>query len=223
MPSPRRSAIVAVLVLLAGLAFAGCGRAQPGTAAYVGDVRITERRVDGLVEEIKRFAEGRDTTGARRAMVSILVMRELVLRAAAERSIPAPEPDLAGTARNLGLPADAEVVRLQAELVAVGRALIMLAEPVQPTDEDFREIYDSIRTDPDFDQANTYEEIAEDLRANPALPKSLGARKILVEQAKKDGLEVNPRYRPLVRYLEAGVPLVMSEGIGVRDQVHVNS
>ena len=49
MPPIRRFAIIAVLLLAGGLALAGCGKAQPGTAAYVGDTRYTERHVDDLV------------------------------------------------------------------------------------------------------------------------------------------------------------------------------
>ena len=80
MPSPRRSVIVAVLVLLAGLGFAGCGRAQPGVAFYIGDTRYTEKQIDEIVDEIAAAVPGvdvdtvlvDDVRGAREATATLL-------------------------------------------------------------------------------------------------------------------------------------------------------
>lgn len=219
MPSPRRSTIFAVLVLLAGLAFAGCGRAQPGTAAYVGDLRITEKRVDALVGEVRESAPDRTPTGIRGLVVSTLVLSELAERAAEENSIEVPEPSYEDVARSTGLPADSDLVRAIAELDAAGGALINKATPVQATDKDLRAIYDGLVSSQSIPNSTTFEEAAQQIRSNTSLPGVLGARALLLEQAEKIGLDVNPRYRPLTATIGAvGVPMVLAEGIGVRDQ-----
>lgn len=219
MPSPRRSAIFAVLVLLAGLAFAGCGRAQPGTAAYVGDVRITEERIDGMVDEVRRSAPNRTPTGIRILVVSTLVLSELAEKAAAGNSIQVPEPAYDDVARSTGLPADSDLVRAIAKLDAAGGALIVKATPVQATEEDLREIYDGLIRSQSIPDTTTFEDAAQTIRSNSGLPGVLGARQLLLQQAEKIGLDVNPRYRPLTATIGAvGVPMVLAEGIGVRDQ-----
>jgi hypothetical protein len=220
MPSPRRSTIFAVLVLVAGLAFAGCGRAQPGTAAYVGDVRITEKRIDGMVEEVRRSAPNRNPAGLRGLVVSTLVLSELAEKAAKANSIDVPAPAYDEVARSTGLPADSDLARAIAELDAAGGALIQKSTPVQPTERDLRDIYEGLITSQSIPDTTTFEDAKQQLSANSSLPGVLGARALLLEQAKKIGLEVNPRYRPLTASIgSVGVPMVLAEGIGVSDQL----
>ncbi len=219
MPSPRRSTIFAVLVLLAGLAFAGCGRSQPGTAAYVGAVRITEERIDGMVDEVRRSAPDRTPAGIRGLVVSTLVLSELAARAAEENSITVPAPSYEEVARSTGLPADSDLVRAIAELDAAGGALIVNATPVQATEKDLREIYDGLINNQSIPDTTTFEEASQQIRANASLPGVLGARALLLKHAGKIGLDVNPRYRPLTATIgTVGVPMVLAGGIGVRDQ-----
>jgi hypothetical protein len=219
MPSPRRSAVFAVLVLLAGLVFAGCGRAQPGTAAYVGTFRITEKHIDAMVDEVRRSAPNRTPDGIRILVVSTLVLSELAEKAARENSIQVPSPAYDEVARSTGLPADSDLVRAIAELDAAGGALIEKATPVQPTDRDVRAIYDGLMSSQSIPDSTTFEDAAQQIRSNASLPGVLGARELLLEQAEKIGLDVNPRYRPLTASIGTiGVPMVLADGIGVRDR-----
>jgi hypothetical protein len=208
-----------VLVLLAGLAFAGCGRAQPGTAAYVGDVRITEKRIDGMIDEVRRSAPNRTPTGIRVVVVSTLVLSVLAEAAAKENSIQVPAPAYEEVARSTGLPVDSDLVRAIAQLDAAGTALIEKATPVQATEEDLRDIYDGLIASQTIPDTTTFEEAAQQIRSQASLPAVLGARALLLEQAEKIGLDVNPRYRPLTASIgTVGVPLVLAEGIVVRDR-----
>lgn len=219
MPSPRRSAMVAVLVLLAGFAFAACGRAQPGTAVYIGGTRYTENRIDDLVGPVQRATPERNTGSLRILAVTTLVLGHLSKRAADEMSLPVPPADFAGTAQEWRLPEDSDLNHAIAEFNAVAGVLVRSVKPVSPTDKDLREIFDALSNAGQLQEGDTYEEVAASMKGDALLPQVLGLRNVLREQAEKVGVEVNPRYRPLVTTFGGGVPVVLAEGIGVVDQV----
>jgi hypothetical protein len=210
MPRTRRFALVAALALLGALAMAGCGRSQPGTAAYVGDTRYTERQIDTIAGELRGSPAARDVGSPRTTAVGWLVLSDLARRAAAERSLEIPPADYAGYARQLDLPADAAAVKAVAEWVAVRDLIAERAEPVTPTDADIREAYNALRAEPGAEQL-TYEEVADRLRQDPNLPVMVAVRNMLRDAAGRHRLVVNPRYRPLVT--EVGwLPLVLAGG-----------
>jgi hypothetical protein len=218
MPPIRRFAIIAVLLLAGGLALAGCGKAQPGTAAYVGDTRYTERHVDDIVAEVNRSIPTTRPERPRQLVVSILVLLDLTRRVADERSLEIRPPDYVGYSRGLGLPVGSEWVRLRAEFVAAGAALLRGVQPVVPTDADLRDIYEAWRIDPGLQPGVTYEEVAEELRTNTSLPPLVGIRNVLRDQAAKVGLVVSPRYRPLIANIGDSalpMPLVLGGSTGV--------
>jgi hypothetical protein len=214
MPTPRRSVLVVVLVLMAGLGFAGCGRAQPGVAFYIGDTRYTEKQIDEMVDEIRSAVPGVDVGDVRDNAVNALVVRDLARRAAEAKSVDVPAPDYAGTAQRVRLPENAELTRALAESSAAASALVNVANPVQATDKDLRGIYEVLLEAAGDQQLKPYDEVAALLRADAFLPKVLGVRDVLVEQAKKVGVEVNPRYLPLTASL-GEVPVPLTDGIGV--------
>jgi hypothetical protein len=214
MPPIRRFAIFAVLVLAGGLALAGCGNTQPGTAAYVGDTRYTERQVDEIMDEISRSIAGTRPARPRELIVSLQVLIDLSRRVADERSLAIPPADYDAYARGLGLPVEARWVRLRAEFNAVASAMLRGVSPVTPTEADLREIYDALVIEPGLEPGTTYEQVAEILRTNVGLPSVLGIRNVLREQAAKVGVVVNPRYRPLIANLGDGdlpMPIVLGE------------
>jgi hypothetical protein len=222
MPRTRRSALVAVLALAGGLALTGCGRAQPGTAAYVGETRYTERQIDTIVDEIRSSASGNQLPNPRATVVGWLVMADLGRRAAEERSITIPASDYDLLAEQTGLPSDSATVRAVADWAAVYNAIArrvttdQQAGPVTPSDEDLREIYEVLHADPRLEDL-TFEEVAAQLRQIPEVAISVAVRNALREAAAKHRLVVNPRYRPLVANLPlAGelnnLPLVLAVG-----------
>jgi hypothetical protein len=213
MPRIRRFAIVAVLALAAGSALVGCGNNQPGTAAYVGGTRYTERHVDHLIDEIGKSNPETRPARARETLVSYLVLGDLARRVASDRSLTAPPADYASFARGLGLPADSPLVRMRAEFSAVAVALTGGVDPVNPTDADLRQLYNEIRLDPNQPEDLSYEEVAESLRTNASLPAVLGIRNALREKAAAVGVEVNPRYQPLTANLgNTELPLILIVG-----------
>jgi hypothetical protein len=214
MPSPRRSVLVAVLLLMAGLAFAGCGRAQPGVAFYIGDTRYTEKQLDEIVDEIRSERPAVAASDVREVVVNGLVLRDLGQRVAKEKSVPVPPADYTGMAQRLGLSENVKLVRVIAESTAATNALIQVAELVPATDKDLRDIYEVFVAS--GQQVRSFEQEAAELRSSELLPRVLGTRDLLVAQAKKVGVEVNPRYLPLtVSIGEVAVPLTDGTGIVV--------
>src|SRR5262245_58087229 len=111
--------VVALWVLGLGL-LAGC-RTQPGAAAFVGEVRITDAQVEATVNRIDAdLRAGARPEGLpaeaygniRRAVVQLQVFVEVAKRYAAEQRYDAPTPDYADWAGRVGLPQDDPFVRL---------------------------------------------------------------------------------------------------------------
>jgi hypothetical protein len=215
MPRSRPFAAIAALALLGALALTGCGKAQPGTAAYVGDTRYTERQLDTLVDEIRRIPSEAQPPDPRDWVLARLILGDIARRVATERNITVPAAEYDEGAARLRLPANSPLVRLLAELDAMVGALAAQVEPIPATEDDYREIWDSLRRDPRLEPGTTYEEVAEFLRNNTSLPLALGLRQVLREQAAKTRIVVNPVYRPLILPIgNAGLPLLLGEDAG---------
>jgi hypothetical protein len=193
----RRFALLAVLALAAGVVLSGCGTAQPGTAAYVDGTRYTEKQVDAIAAELRRSAVASQVVSARIEAVRWLVLGDLARRAAAERSITVPGADYAGIAAQLGLPQSSLTARTAAEWIAARNAVVAKAEPVAPSQDDVRNVYEALKLDPQFPKDVTFEQAAGQIQADPDLPLAVGVRNIFDEVANKSDVVVNPRYRPL--------------------------
>jgi hypothetical protein len=218
LPRTRRVALVAALALLAGVALVGCGRSQPATAAYVGDTRYTERQVDAIADDISKLPSSDDDDPPRVQAVSLLVVNDLARRAAQAQSIAVPPSDYDGVARVTDLPDDSALVRVVGDWRAVASALSQRVSPVQPTEDDLREVFLGLRSNPNVPAGLTYEAVADQLRDDTQLPQMVAVRNVLREAAVKHGVVLNPRYRPLRVDLGDGerrVPFLIAEGSDV--------
>jgi SurA-like protein len=75
-----------LLGVVAVLALAGCGNAEPGVVAYVGDTRITERQLDrGVAGVSSTLEEGQQVS--REAVVNAMIHGALAEQIAADRNI----------------------------------------------------------------------------------------------------------------------------------------
>jgi hypothetical protein len=213
MRPSRPFAAVVALALLGALALTGCGKAQPGTAAYVGDTRYTERQLDNLVEEVRRTSAEGQPQNPRGWVLARLILGDLARRVVAERNITVPEARYEESAARLRLPADSALVRLLADLDAAAGALAAQVEPVPATEKDYREIWDALRVEP----GTTFEDVVAALRNDTNLPLALGMRQALRDQAEKTRIVVNPVYRPLIVNLGIGqvpLPFLLGEDTG---------
>ena len=80
----RRAGIAGIALLV--LAAAGCARAEPGVAAYVGDDRITQRQVDDAVVAISTTLEEGQTVSTQ-AVVSAMIHGAMAEQIAARQGI----------------------------------------------------------------------------------------------------------------------------------------
>jgi hypothetical protein len=193
----RRLALVAVLAVVAGLALTGC-RAQPRVAAYVGDRQYTNHDVDAYLGELNGLHLPNGNT--RQAILSALVMGDVGRRVADARKLPVPAADVAGTAKALQLPADSPVSRLLAESNAVVQALSEQVTPVQPTEEDQREVYEGLTFQGQLVSKFQKFEAVRQLLDQEQIGRGLAVRGVFNEALAKYHVTVNPKYAPL-RYL----------------------
>jgi hypothetical protein len=75
----------ALLGAVALLALAGCGNAEPGVVAYVGDTRITQEELDRAVAGVSSTLEGQQVN--RDAVVNAMIHGELAEQIATDRNI----------------------------------------------------------------------------------------------------------------------------------------
>jgi hypothetical protein len=215
MPRRRRLAAVAALAVLGALVLTGCGNAQPGSAAYVGDSRYTERALDDVIDEIRRVAPDQAST-LRDQILAQMVLNDLAYRAAAAAEIAIPPAGYDEYAQEFGLPADSKFVRLVAEYGAVVGALRAAVEPVEPTEEEFRDVWAALLKNPQLDPT-TYRGELDLWRSHPTVPVSLGVRKALREQAGRTKVVVSPLYSPLVANVgsrDAPVTMLLGDDAG---------
>jgi hypothetical protein len=211
----RRLAAVAALAVLGALVLTGCGKAQPGTAAYVGDTRHTERQLDDLVDEIRRVDPDQAPT-LRGQVLTQLILNDLAHRAADAEKITIPPAGYNEYAERFGLPADSKLVRFVADYAAVIGALQTNVEPVDPTEEEFRDVWAELLKDPRLDP-NTYGRLLDLWRSHPTVPVALGIRKALREQVARTKVVVSPLYSPLVANVGSGdapVTMLLGDGAG---------
>jgi hypothetical protein len=217
MPRRRPFAAIAAFALLGALALTGCGKAQPGTAAYVGDTRYTERQLDILVDEIRRVPSEAQPPDPRGWALARLILGDIARRVTTERNISVPAAEYDESAQRLGLPADSPLVRLRADFDAVAGALVAQVQPIPATEDDYREIWDALRRDPRLIPGTTYEQVVDALRNDTSVPLALGVRQVLREEAAKTRIVVNPVYRPLIVNIgigDAPLPLLLGEDAG---------
>jgi hypothetical protein len=220
MPRSRRLAAVAVFVVLGALALTGCGKAQPGTAAYVGDTRYTERQLDDLLDELREARPTAEIGAETRGLaLSRLILLDLARRVAGAQSLDVPNAAYEEYAQASGLPATSKLVRMGAEYEAIGGAIATKVQPVTPTEKDFQEIWNVLRKDPQLRPDVTYDVVVDVLSRDQSLPAFLGVRNALRDQATKTKIVVNPVYRPLIGTVatttsEAAVTVLLGEDAG---------
>jgi hypothetical protein len=190
----QRVVFLVVVALLGGAALAGCGRAEPDVAAYVGKQRFSIQQVETLAKEAgERLG---DYAAAQRSVVGWLVIRSVGQRMAQdegwELELPA---ELDEFARQRGLQAGSPVAKLFLETISVLQTIEQTVAPVDPTEADQREVYQNLTingqpvTDP-------FENVQQFLTAE-TIGRSLGVRKVLSEQLDRSDVVVNPRYTPM--------------------------
>ncbi|MER7415306.1 hypothetical protein ABT346_00725 [Micromonospora peucetia] len=204
----RARRLVAVASVALGLvALSGC-RAEPGVAAYVGDLRITEDAVTGVMDDLRTknptptaAPEGQPPAQTpqrpdRGQVVSVLVLSEVCERVSAEKNYQprgqvAPEQ----LAQQLGLSSDTGYVRQTAELYSCLSG-VPAGAPVAPTAQELADVLAAGRKAGAI-PADVTDEAAAGQLDGEQLRTALATRKSLAEAVAAYDVTVNPRYRPL--------------------------
>ncbi|MEU6073124.1 hypothetical protein [Micromonospora sp. NPDC047074] len=207
----RARRLVAVASVALGLvALSGC-RAEPGVAAYVGDLRITEDAVTQVVDDLGAKNPRPTATPAapegqppaqvpqlpgRDQIVSVLVLSEVCERLSAEKNYQprgqvAPEQ----LAQQLGLSPESGYVRQTAELYSCLSG-VPTGAPVAPTPEEMADVVAAGRKAGAI-PADVPDDAAAGQLDGDQLRTALATRKSLAEAVAAYDVTVNPRYRPL--------------------------
>jgi hypothetical protein len=201
MPRPRRLTLLALLVF-AGSLVAGCQQ-QPGTAAYVGGLRLSDADVEHVVTtieaDLKKIGQPLPAQAhgdVRRLVVQLTVFTELGRRYAVEKGYQLPTVDYEKVGAQIGLPANDPYVHLAGDADAYRQLLLSKAAPGTPTEADLRDGYRRIEV-ASGGQTAPYEQIKPLLQQSPEFLAGVGVRHELESAASRYGIGVSPRYVPV--------------------------
>ena len=214
MQRVRRLASVAVVASLAVAGLSAC-RSEPSVAAYLGDSRLTEARVQDVWDEahdaVVKAAQA--TPGApatmpvtRADVVRTLISADVLAKVAKAENVTLPaDLTLDEYASSLHIPASTEFVRLYAEADTYVRLLRQgITNAPAPSDADLQEIFDVLAANGQIQEGSTFEQFKSSLPdSNKQLVQTATAvRQEIAEVAKPLDIKVNPRYQPL------GIPVL---------------
>jgi hypothetical protein len=215
MQRARRLASVAVVASLAVAGLSAC-RSEPSVAAYLGDSRLTESRVQDVWDEahdaVVKAAGPAGATSAvpmpitRADVVRTLISADLLADVAKQHSVSLPaDLSLADYASSLHVPATTEFVRLYAEADAYVRLLRQdVKNPPAPSEADLREVFQVLAENGQIQEGASFEQFKASLpESNMQLVQTATAvRQEIAEVTKPMKIKVNPRYQPL------GIPVL---------------
>jgi hypothetical protein len=201
MQRSRRLASMAVVASLAVAGLSAC-RSEPAVAAYIGDSRITEKRVQQVWDDA-RAALGGDAAMpiTRTDIVNVLVSRDLIERVAQRHSVQVPA-DLSYDqfAALVRLPAKTQYVRLYAQYNALQYTVEQsITSTTALTEDDLKDVFQRLTANNALEPGTTFDafkgtvpaDVTKDLQAAVAL------RKEVHEIADPLDVTVNPRYQPI--------------------------
>jgi hypothetical protein len=217
MPMQRARRLVSVAAV-ASLAVAGLSacRSAPSVAAYVGDTKITESRVDAVWNEARDAVQAASPPASGEALaisitradvVRVLVSADVLPEVAKKHNVSLPSNlQLNEYASALHVPASTEFVRLFAQSEGYVSALQQSVKNAPaPTDDDLREVFDALlAAGQQAAQGTTFEQFKSGLAAQnvQAVQVAAAVRNEINEAATPLDVRVNPRYQPL------GIPVL---------------
>ncbi|WP_285553323.1 hypothetical protein [Actinoplanes regularis] len=211
----QRTRRLASMTVVASLALAGLSACRAGTdvAASVGDARITEERVQAVLDDA-RNALGENAANlpiTREDVVNVLVSRDLIDRVAARHNVRLPaSPSYDQFAALVRLPATTEYVRLYTEYSTLQYDVEQSMTSTTPlSDDDLKDVFDRLTANGGIEPGTTFDTFRTSVppEALTELQAAVALRDEVHEVADPLNVSVHPRYQPL----ELGV-------YGVRNQ-----
>ena len=196
----RRLASVAVVAALAVTGLSAC-RSAPSVAAYVGQAKITEQRVDDVLKgaQANQAAAAAGQSAAkisRQDVVDTLVGLDVMRELAKKHNVSPTAIDPARVAQSLGVNAQAEYVGLFTEYRGLLNALSTGVQPAQPTQADLRDVYDRLTKGGANPDGASFAQFTSGLaqQDQQTLAQNIGLRNQLEPEIGKLSTKVNPRY-----------------------------
>lgn len=200
MQPSRRLASMAVVASLTVAGLSAC-RSEPAVAAYVGNDRITEKRVEAIMDDARSALNGTALPISRADVVNVLVSHDLIERVAARHNVQLPS-DLSYDqfATLVKLPAKTEYVRLYAQFTALQYTVEQSITSTETlTDDDLKDVFQRLTANNALEPGTTFDsfkgtvpaDVTKDLQAAVALRKEVHA---VADPLK---VTINPRYQPL--------------------------
>jgi hypothetical protein len=226
-----RLALLAVAAL-AGLALSACQPRDPSVAASVGSDKITESQVDAVLADAQQNrpvtapsaspAPGEPSPGEpsasplgpvaidRADVVRYLVLDKMCTADQARRHFASQEGgQTQEVADSLQISPNSQFAKLVGHMSACLAGETANVAPVTPTDDEVSEVYD--RAVAGGIQVPSKEE----LKADENVQHAIAIKRTLQDQAKVQGVSVNPRYRALEVTLLNGQKEVNGQAVAV--------
>ncbi|MFI1990182.1 hypothetical protein [Actinoplanes sp. NPDC020271] len=201
MQRSRRLASMAVVASLAVTGLSAC-RSEPAVAAYIGDTRITEKRVQEVWDDARAaLGDAAAMPITRTDVVNVLVSRNLIERVAQRHNVQLPAglsyDQFAALVR---LPAKTEYVQLYAQYNALQYTVEQsITGTTALTEDDLKDVYQRLTANNALEPGTTFDafkgtvpaDVTKDLEAAVAL------RNEVHQVADPLDVTVNPRYQPI--------------------------
>ena len=213
MQRARRLASVAVVATLTVSGLAAC-RTQPAVAVYFGDTSaVTVSEVQRIYNDVKSKLQGQAEAGGTEPsaappvnvpvtgpqIVGALVTHDIVSRVAKAKNVAVPgELPLAQAGQALGLPPDAEYLKVYVENRLLLNQLLNTAKPVQASEADVKHVYDVFKDTGAMDPSLTFDKFKQQVspQALQTLGSAVAVRNDMQAQLDQLNVKVNPRYGP---------------------------
>ncbi|MEV6637583.1 hypothetical protein AB0M54_43320 [Actinoplanes sp. NPDC051470] len=207
MQRARRLASVAVAAALAIGGLSAC-RSEPDVAAYIGDRTISVADAQHVFDDLtaKKAAQPA-AAGASGApapapvsmpeVVSAMVTHDLVTRVAKAKNVRLPaDVPLQEIGASIGVPGNAEYVRLYGESRLLLNSLLQAAQPGTPPDADVKHVFEVFEETGQMKPGLTYQEFKSSVSAEAlqTLGRALNVKKDLQTEWDKADLKINPRF-----------------------------
>jgi hypothetical protein len=206
---------VAALAAVGVLVISGCGRAQPGIAAYVGDTSYSIERVEAVFDDAQtKYAEAVQSaatqsgatpspeqlrsTLTRQDVVNLLVGLDLGKRVAAANQIQLPDRiSTEQVAQAQGMPTNTEYMTLAAEWYDVYQALTEKLPPAELSDASIMAVYQALVEAHAIRPGLSAAEIKQTFGDGAFVRSASAVSAALQTEAKNAGASINPRFRPV--------------------------
>jgi polyhydroxyalkanoate synthesis regulator phasin len=199
-----RRVVTAIALSVVAMGLLSACREDAGSAAFVGNTRITEAYVDKVAGAVPVTPTGISATQARQLAITYTTFNALAAHIAQDEHLARPVPTADQTSTivtDFSIPAaDAssnEFVKVLAQANAWENLLASKAAAAKPTDAELKQVYDNLVAQgviTEGESGAAFSDLKSQIAGLQGLGNAITLQRQLEVAAKKYDLEVNPRY-----------------------------